>query len=72
MPEDKKESGIVDTFLNYESAIKRFLGRILYRPEDVDEIAQETFLKAYSAKHKKPGNNPGFHALIDTKMLGLT
>ena len=71
MPEDKKESGIVDTFLNYESAIKRFLGRILYRPEDVDEIAQETFLKAYSAKHKSEIQSPKAYLFRVAKNIAL-
>lgn len=71
MPDDKKESGIVDTFLNYESAIKRFLGRILYRPEDVDEIAQETFLKAYSAKHKSEIQSPKAYLFRVAKNIAL-
>jgi RNA polymerase sigma-70 factor (ECF subfamily) len=58
MPEHKKDNGIADTFITCESAIKRFLGRFLYRPEDVDEIAQETFLKAYSAKHRREVQSP--------------
>lgn len=40
---------IYAAFVDNESALKRFLGRFLYSPEDVDDMAQETFLRAYSA-----------------------
>lgn len=40
-------SGIYDTFLSSESALKRYLRRFFYREEDIDDMAQETFLKAY-------------------------
>lgn len=39
--------GIYAAFVDNESALKRFLGRFLYSPEDVDDMAQETFLRAY-------------------------
>ena len=41
--------GVYAAFVENESALKRFLGRFLYKPEDVDDMAQETFLRAYSA-----------------------
>ena len=71
MSNDKKDHGIIDTFIHYESAIKRFLGRILYRPEDVDEIAQETFLKAYSAKHKSDILSPKAYLFRVAKNIAL-
>ena len=40
-------SSIYETFLNNEAAIKRYLSRFFCRHEDVDDMAQETFLKAY-------------------------
>ena len=45
-------------FLSCESALKRFLGRFLYKPEDVDEIAQETFLRAYHASKTTDVQSP--------------
>jgi DNA-directed RNA polymerase specialized sigma24 family protein len=46
-------SEITQTFLSNQDAIKRFLGRFLYRQQDIDDVAQETFLKAYSAEQEK-------------------
>jgi RNA polymerase sigma factor (sigma-70 family) len=46
-------SEITQIFLSNQDAIKRFLGRFLYRQQDIDDVAQETFLKAYSAEQDK-------------------
>ena len=42
-------SSIYDTFVGSESALKRYLGRFVYRSEDIDDMMQETFLRAYKA-----------------------
>ena len=42
-------SSIYDTFIGSESALKRYLGRFVYRQEDIDDMVQETFLRAYKA-----------------------
>ena len=51
-------SGIYDAFLESESALKRFLRRFLYKSEDIDEIAQETFLRAYKATEGRAIDSP--------------
>ena len=52
-PGDKRNtsvlSSIYDTFVGSESALKRYLGRFVYRSEDIDDMVQETFLRAYRA-----------------------
>ena len=42
-------SGIYAAFMDNENALKRFLGRFLYKSQDVEDMAQETFLRAYKA-----------------------
>jgi len=42
-------SSIYAAFVDNENALKRFLGRFLYKPQDVEDMAQETFLRAYKA-----------------------
>ena len=49
---------IYESFLESESAIKRFLRRFLYKSEDIDEIAQETFLRAYKATKGRKIDSP--------------
>jgi RNA polymerase sigma factor (sigma-70 family) len=51
-------SGIYRAFLDNESAIKGFLRRLLYKQEDIDEIAQETFLRAYRATQGRDIDSP--------------
>ena len=43
-------SRILKAFLENERGLKRFLSRFLPHAQDVDEIAQETFLRAFAAE----------------------
>ncbi|ARN73807.1 RNA polymerase sigma factor [Oceanicoccus sagamiensis] len=65
------ERGMVETFLSCELAIKRFLARLLYRPEDVDEITQETFLVAYNANSKRTVHSPKAYLFKVAKNIAL-
>ena len=42
-------SSIYAAFVDNENALKRFLGRFLYKSQDVEDMAQETYLRAYKA-----------------------
>lgn len=53
-----KDSGIYRAFLQNESSLKRFLRRFLYRQEDIDDISQETFLRAYKATRGRQIDSP--------------
>jgi RNA polymerase sigma factor (sigma-70 family) len=45
-------SELLRAFLENERGIKRFLSKFLMRSQDVDDIAQETFLRAFAAGAK--------------------
>jgi RNA polymerase sigma factor (sigma-70 family) len=45
-------SELLRAFLENERGIKRFLSKFLMRSQDVDDIAQETFLRAFAAEAK--------------------
>lgn len=51
-------SGIYTTFIESETVLKRFIRRYLYKREDIDEIAQETFLRAYKATQGRDIDSP--------------
>ena len=55
---DQPNSGIYTAFLQNESILKRFLRRFLYKQEDIDEISQETFLRAYKATKGRQIDSP--------------
>ena len=47
----KSQKELIRTFLSQESALKAFLSRFVYRPHDIEDIAQETFLQVLKAKN---------------------
>ncbi len=52
-PEDDPE-GITSSFLSLRTGLHKFLVRFLVRRQDVEDIVQETFLRAYeSERHQK-------------------
>jgi len=55
---EQSDSGIYTAFLQNESILKRFLRRFLYKQEDIDEISQETFLRAYKATKGRQIDSP--------------
>jgi RNA polymerase sigma factor (sigma-70 family) len=51
-------SAVLDAFVRHESALKRFILRMLRNPRDVDDIAQEAFLRAYAVEHGRAIEQP--------------
>ena len=43
-------AGIPSAYLEHETFLKRFLRRFLSSPDDIDDLVQETFLRAYTAE----------------------
>jgi RNA polymerase sigma-70 factor (ECF subfamily) len=43
-------SSISNAYFEHETFLKRFLKRFLSRPDDIDDVVQETFLRAYNAE----------------------
>lgn len=51
-------SGIYEAFLSSESTLRRYISRFVYRPEDIDDMIQETFLRAYKAADEREIDYP--------------
>ncbi len=64
-------SNVYSSFLESESALKRFLSRFLYKPEDIDDMAQETFLRAYSATKGRDIDSPKAYLFQVAKTMAL-
>jgi RNA polymerase sigma factor (sigma-70 family) len=43
-------SVVTQVFLESESSLKRFVARFFSRPQDIEEVVQETFLRAFHAE----------------------
>lgn len=48
-------SGVSKTFLEHASFLKKFLAKFLRNEQDIEDVAQEAFLKAYGAEQAKGG-----------------
>jgi RNA polymerase sigma-70 factor (ECF subfamily) len=49
---------VTDAYVRYASSLKRFIRRFLRNPPDVDDIAQEAFLRAYAVERERPIEQP--------------
>jgi RNA polymerase sigma-70 factor (ECF subfamily) len=57
-PPPRRPSAIEAAFLHYERAIKRVIGRITGSRNEVDDLAQELFLRTVAAEAQRPIENP--------------
>jgi RNA polymerase sigma-70 factor (ECF subfamily) len=56
--EQRQPSAIETAFLRYERAIKRVISRIIGSRNDVDDLAQELFLRTVAAEAQRTIDNP--------------
>ena len=62
---------MLKTFLENERGIKRFLSRFFPRAQDVDDLAQETFLRAFAAEAERDVLSPRAFLYRIAKNLAL-
>ena len=71
----KKNGGnpatVTDTFFKNEGQLKAFISRFLYRPQDVDDITQETFIRAFKAEKKGVIEHPKAYLYRIARNLAL-
>lgn len=51
-------NSLLGAYLSCEVALKRFLGTFTCKPEDIDKLAQEAFLRAYQVQQKQTIQSP--------------
>jgi len=51
-------SKVLKSFVQNEYALKRYLARFFPRPQDVDDVAQEAFLRAFASEVKNEVRSP--------------
>jgi RNA polymerase sigma factor (sigma-70 family) len=67
---EESEDGLLQTFLRLRTRIARAIGRIV-RPDDVDDIVQETFLRCYQASGRTTVRHPRSFMLTTARNLAL-
>jgi RNA polymerase sigma-70 factor (ECF subfamily) len=65
-----KGNKITDIFINYSANIRYYISRIV-RPEDIEDIVQETFIKSYEADLKQEIQYARSYMLKTAKNLAL-
>lgn len=73
-PQKKKMSfisGIYESFQHSEPALRRYLRRFFYREEDIDDMAQETFLRAYKFTQDRKIDHPKAYLFRVAKSVAL-
>ena len=68
----KALSGVSRAFVENHSSIKSFLGRLLTRREDIEDIAQEAYLRAYVAEQSRGIDQPAAYLYRSARNLALT
>jgi len=51
-------SNVMSAFQKHQAALRRFISRFVQRPQDIDDVAQEAFMRAYRAEKDKPIEQP--------------
>ena len=64
-------SRILKSYLANEPAIKRILSRYRQNPQDIDDMAQETFLRAFDAELKREIHAPKAFLFRTAKNIAL-
>ena len=49
---------VYEAYARHESSLKRFIGRFLRSSPDIEDIAQEAFLRAYAVERTRPIEQP--------------
>ena len=63
--------GLLDTYLGCEKPLKAFLRRFFTRSEDIDDVAQEAFLRAFDASSSQEIRSPKAYLFRVARNLAL-
>jgi len=67
-----QHSPVTVAFLEYGTFLKRFLAGFLKTPQDIEDVAQESYLRAYAAEQRETIEQPKAFLFRIAKNLALT
>lgn len=67
---NKSRDTLIDHFAGCRNQLFRFIGRIV-RPDEIEDIVQETFVQSYAACHRHPIENPKAFMFRTARNLAL-
>ena len=56
--QSRHKATVLGAFVKHQSALKRFISRFLHNTHDIEDVAQEAFLRAYSAEQNTEIQQP--------------
>jgi RNA polymerase sigma factor (sigma-70 family) len=65
-------TAVFDAFVRHQIPLKRFIARLMRNASDVEDIAQEAFLRAYSVEQGRPIEQPKSFLFRIAKHIALT
>lgn len=68
----RPQSAVTAAFLECSATLKRFLGGFLPGPQDIEDVAQETYIRAYMAEQRETIDQPKAFLFKVAKNLALT
>ena len=71
-PETRRPSGVESVFISYQHAIKRVIARITGSRTDVDDLAQELFLRTVAAEARRTIDNPKAYVFEAARNIART
>jgi RNA polymerase sigma-70 factor (ECF subfamily) len=63
---------VLQAYTSHKSSLKRFIGRFMRSSADIDDIAQEAFLRAYVVERSRPIEQPKSFLFRIAKHLALS
>jgi RNA polymerase sigma factor (sigma-70 family) len=69
---DVTSTSVYEAHIQHGSSLKRFIGRFMRSPSDVEDIAQEAFLRAYMVERSRPIEQPKSFLFRIAKHLALS
>ena len=69
---DAMVTPVYDAYTRHGSSLKRFIGRFMRNSSDIEDIAQEAFLRAYTVERGRPIEQPKSFLFRIAKHLALS
>lgn len=69
---DVTSTPVYDAYTLHGSSLKRFIGRFMRAPSDIEDIAQEAFLRAFTVERSRPIEQPKSFLFRIAKHLALS
>jgi RNA polymerase sigma-70 factor (ECF subfamily) len=57
-PDPRRASGVTPAFLEVEAALKKYLRRYLARAQDIEDVLQDVFVRAYESENTQEIRSP--------------